>query len=112
MLIAGFVACTASANQITIGDLQEICTARDDGSKNACSFYILGVTEGASTAAALVGDRTHFCIPEGLSSVAMEFTVKKAIGEDLMVYPADRSLAAVGFVAAAMQRAYPCRRSN
>lgn len=108
-LIAGAIN-PAAARQMTVGDLQKICTAPDGASKNACQFYILGVTEGASTAAGIASDKTHFCIPEGVSASAMEFIVKKAIGQDLMFFPKDRDLAAGGFVAAAMLRAYPCQR--
>ena len=31
---------TASAAQMTVGDLQEICIAHDEGSTNACKFYL------------------------------------------------------------------------
>jgi hypothetical protein len=107
LLIAGATG-PVSAHQMTVGDLQEICTARDQGNKKACQFYILGVTEGASTAAGVAEDKAHFCIPGGITASAMEFATKKAIGEDLMFYPADRDLAAAGFVAAVMQKSFPC----
>jgi hypothetical protein len=97
---------------MTTGDLQEICIGRDEGSKNACKFYILGVTEGTSVAAGVANDKAHFCIPEGVSASAMELVVKMAIGQDLMVFPADRDIPAVSFVAAAMQKAFPCGPST
>lgn len=75
-------------------------------------FYILGVTEGTSVAAGVANDKAHFCIPEGVSASAMELVVKMAIGQDLMVFPADREIPAVSFVAAAMQKAFPCGPST
>ena len=38
----------AIAGQMSVGDLLKLCTSPDEGDKNACTFYILGVTEGAS----------------------------------------------------------------
>jgi hypothetical protein len=101
-----------ASSQMTLADLQQLCTADDDGSRHACLFYILGVTEGASTAAGVAGDKAHFCIPEGVSATAMEFVVKKSMGEDLMLFPKDRTMPAVSFVAAAMLRAYPCGKAK
>jgi Ssp1 endopeptidase immunity protein Rap1a len=103
---------SAAVHQMTVDDLQQICTAPDNGNKRACQFCILGVTEGMSTAAGVLGDKTRFCVPEGVSAAAMEFAVKKTIGEDLMFFPADRDLAAAGFVAAAILKAFPCHQSK
>ena len=50
--------------------------------------------------------------PVGVPLIALESLIEKAIEEDLMLYPADRDLGAVGLVTAAAQKAYPCRRSN
>ena len=42
--------------QMTVGDLQKLCTSSDEGDKVACTFYILGVTEGTSLASNSVKD--------------------------------------------------------
>ena len=100
----------ALAGQMTVSNLQEICSRSDKDSKKACDYYILGVTEGINKAATFVGDKkTTFCIPESVSLITLESLIKKTIEEDLMVYPADRDLAAVAFVLEATQKAYPCR---
>jgi hypothetical protein len=100
----------AETGPMTVADLQEFCTASDEGSKSACRFYIYGVVQGARLAAGVAGDKTHFCIPDDLSSPAMEMIVKVAIGQNLMLFPADRDLEASGFVGAAIQKAFPCNR--
>jgi hypothetical protein len=95
---------------MTVGDLQEFCTASDAGGKAACQFFIFGVAMGVRLAAATLGDKTHYCIPDDLSSAAMELAVKLAIGQDLMIFPADRDLEASGFVGAALIKAFPCSK--
>jgi hypothetical protein len=77
---------------MTVADLQQFCTASDDGSKNACRFFIFGVAQGMRLVAAAVGDKTHVCIPDDLSAAGMELAVKLAIGQDLLVFPADKHL--------------------
>jgi len=94
---------------MTVSNLQEICSRSDKDSKKSCDYYILGVTEGINKAAAFVGDKKTFCIPESVSLITLESLIKKTIEEDLMVYPADRDLAAIAFVLEATQKAYPCR---
>jgi hypothetical protein len=101
---------SAETGAMTVGDLQEFCTASDAGSKSACQFFIYGVVQGTRLAAGVVGDKTHFCIPDDLSSQTMVMIVKQSIGQDLMVFPADRDLEASGFIGAAMQKAFPCDR--
>jgi hypothetical protein len=85
-----------AAKIMTVGDLQEFCTASDDGDKSACRFFIFGVAQGLRLAAATLGDKTRYCIPDDLSAGAMELAVKLAIGQDLMVFPKDRDLEASG----------------
>jgi hypothetical protein len=58
----------AETGPMTVADLQEFCTASDEGSKNACRFFIFGVGQGVRLAAAVAGDKTHFCIPDDLSA--------------------------------------------
>jgi hypothetical protein len=100
----------AQDSQMKLSDLMDICTGRDAGSQSACRFYILGVTEGASIGAGVAKDESHFCIPEGVSSQNMVLIVKKAMSIDLAAFPKDKEMPAVSFVAAAMMKAYPCRK--
>jgi Rap1a immunity proteins len=99
----------ALAGQMTVSNLREVCSRSDKDSKKSCDYYILGVAEGINKAATLIGDKKIFCIPESVSLITLESLIKKTIEEDLMVYPADRDLAAVAFVLEATQKAYPCR---
>jgi hypothetical protein len=99
----------AHAAQMKLSDLNEICASTDNGDKNACQFYILGVTEGTSIAAGVANDKAHFCIPEGLSSTDMVTIVKRAMTKDLAAFPNDKDMPAVSFVAAVMMKAYPCK---
>ena len=100
---------SAEHEGLSVSNLRQICAPSDNRSGEACGYYILGVTEGV---AASIGDKTQFCVPGGVSLITLESLIEKAIEEDLMLYPADRDLAAVGLVTAAVQKAYPCRRSN
>ena len=54
----------SEAQSMTVGDLQEFCTASDDGSKAACRFFIFGVAQGVRLAAAALGEKTHYCFPD------------------------------------------------
>lgn len=103
----------ASDGAMNVGDLQTICTAPDSESRTACRIYILGITQGINLGLAIADGKTKArrpCIPDDVSSTALEFAVKKAIGEDLMFYPKDRSLDAAGFVGGAITKTFPCER--
>lgn len=99
---------STQAAQMTLSDLRDICAGTDEVSTAACKFYILGVTEGAGIGAGIANDKTHFCITEGVSSQKMVLIVKKAMAQDLAVFPQDKDMPAVSFVAASMQQAFPC----
>ena len=99
---------TASADQMIVADLYGFCTSKDNLVHNACSFYILGVFEGAQVAAGVVGDNTHFCVPEKLSSSAMEMIVRKDMGADLALFPDDKKIPAISFVTSVIVKEFPC----
>src|ERR1017187_6558628 len=93
LLLAAATSCAVMGGQMTVGDLQKLCTSSDEGDKVACTFYILGVTEGTSLAANSVKDSSGefreiknkpICVPDGISGKALELVVKMSIGEDLM----------------------------
>ena len=107
----------AAAAQMKLGDLYNLCTSPNESNKSACTFYILGVFEGAQIGGGTVQDKSgyfqeakdkRFCVPEGLTSAAMELTVKMKMGADLAVYPEDRDMPAVSFVAAIIAKQFPC----
>ncbi len=101
----------AASEQVSVGELRDYCSARDEASKNACRFFILGVAQGAGLAAGEARDRTHFCIPEDSSTDELLMVVKRAMAKDLAAFPRDLNKQAVSLVGAAMMQAYPCRRT-
>ena len=85
-----------AAEQMKVVDLYTMCTSSKPTDKTACTFYILGVFEGAGLVASTVKDKAGtfrdvkekpFCVPEEMTSTAMELTVKMKMGEDLAVFP-------------------------
>jgi hypothetical protein len=119
-VLAAMMALNASASYaqdeaMTVGDLQTICTSTDTESKSACRFYILGVTQGIDMGMSMADGKTQGgrpCVPPNASSFALEFAVKRTLGEDLMLFPNDRKLDASGFVGAAIIKTFPCRKPN
>ncbi len=115
--IAAVFSFQASAGQMTLGDLHRTCTSDDEGDKAACTFYILGVSEGVSLATSAVADASGsfreikdkpICLPEGISGKALELVVKMAMGQDLAVFPKDRDLPAVSFVMVVIRKQFAC----
>ena len=115
IFLAGF---HAGAAQMTVGDLLKMCTSTDAGDNIACTFYILGVTQGANLVATTAKDASGefreiknkpFCLPDDISSKALEFVVRMKMGEDLAVFPKDGELPAVSFVVAVINKNFPCQ---
>lgn len=113
--------CNAVAAQMTVGDMLKLCTSSKGSDKSACGFYILGVTEGASLGSGAAKDKAGtyrevkdkpLCVPEGVTSTAIEFLVKKSMGEDLALFPADNNLPAVSFVVAVISKQFPCEKPH
>ena len=103
---------TAIADQMTVADLQQICSGKDIESQSACRFFILGVVEGASLGTELKTVGGPLCIAPGVSSSALVASVKKMMQAVLIAYPEDKSLPAAGFVAAAAMKSYPCEKAK
>ena len=59
VMLGTFLCDPAAAAQMTLGDLYKLCTSANEGDKTACTFYILGVFEGAALAGATVQDKTR-----------------------------------------------------
>ena len=120
-ILGTFLCYPAVAAQMTLGDLYKLCTSSNEGDKTACRFYILGVFEGAQIVGATVEDKSgsfqeakdkRFCVPEDLTSAAMELTVKMRMGEDLALYPEDRDMPAVSFVTSVIYKQFPCQKTK
>jgi hypothetical protein len=54
----------------------------------------------------------RFCVPEGLTSAAMELTIIMKMGADIAVYPQDRDMPAVSFITAVIAREFPCPKTK
>ena len=110
-----FISTGASAQDaaMAVGELQQICLGSSAESKAACRFYILGISQGITLGMSIADGKTQGgrpCVPENISSAALELVVKMKIGEDLMVFPDDRKLEASGFVGAVFIKSFPCRK--
>ena len=118
LLLVTVVSC--DAEQMRVQDLYKMCTSSTQTDKSACTFYILGVFEGAGLVAGTVKGKSGefqeakeklFCVPEGMSSTAMELVIKMKMGEDyLAVFPKDRDLPAVSFLIAIIAHEFPCKK--
>jgi hypothetical protein len=117
----GFFALTfvsaSAAQRVTLANLYNSCTSSSDGEKATCKYYILGVFEGAQLTGESIQDKSgklrelsekRYCVPEALSPEAIELTVKMKMGQDLAVFPQDRTMPAVSFVTAVMANAFSC----
>jgi hypothetical protein len=102
----------ANADQMTLSDLYGFCTSKDASVHNSCKFYILGIFEGVQVASGVLKDNSHFCVPEQLSSSAMELVVRKDMGADLAVYPDDGKMPAASFVAGVIAKEFSCARAK
>ena len=102
----------ALADQMTVSDLQQLCSGKDVESQSACRFFILGVVEGTSLGTGVKTGAGPLCIAPEVPSTALVASVKKMMQADLVAYPEDRSLAAAGFVIAAEMKSHPCKKSN
>jgi Rap1a immunity proteins len=94
---------------MTAGKLQEFCSSKDAAIRNACRFYILGVSETLMIAKGVGADKARPCIPDGLPEADMVAAYQKAVAVDFVAFPQDRDLPAVSMLSAVMLRAYPCK---
>jgi hypothetical protein len=120
-MLGTFFCDSATAAQMNLADLYKLCTSANESDKTACTFYILGVFGGAWIGGGTVQDKSgnfqeakdkRFCVPEGLTSAAMELTIKMKMGADLAVYPEDRDIPAVSFVAGVIARQFSCQKTK
>jgi hypothetical protein len=103
--------CQMKAQQLKLSDLSEFCSSSDSGAQMACRFYIFGAMEGLHIgAAATASNHSHFCVPEGVSISDIDQKVKTLMKQDLDLFPKDRDMPAVSFIAAVIEKAYPCKR--
>lgn len=111
----------AQVAQMTVGELYQFCTSSHQADKNACTFYILGVFEGLQIGGEAEQDKAgkfrfskdkRFCVPDGLTSSAMELIVRMKMGGDLALFPQDRDLPAVSFITAVVSQQFPCHKPS
>lgn len=105
-----------NGDAMTAGDLQKICTSTSAESKAACRFYILGITQGLRLGMSIAEGKTKAgrpcCIPDNISSSALEIAVKIKVGQDLMVFPEDKNLDASGLIGAILVNTFPCQKKH
>ena len=102
------------SRQFTVEDLKQLCDSRDDGKKLGCLSYIMGASEGLQIGAASESGpaKTHYCIPVGISFNSLALSVRLKIAGDLVMFPADKDMAAVSFIAASLTEDFPCKDSD
>jgi hypothetical protein len=101
---------TQADTRFKVSGLSDIC--RLDPADGSCRFYIFGVMEGLGLGSAVeaTSEKKHFCIPEGVTSYDVTGLVKTFMKLDLAKYPEDNDMPAVSFVAAILQKTYPCQK--
>ena len=118
VFLLGLIACyPAGAAQMTVADLQKLCTNPIEEGRVACSFYIWGVTEGADLgggseeyAPGKFREKSNktICLPESVGKSDMQQIVTDAIARDLVRFPEDSTMPAVSFVMGVVARKFPC----
>jgi hypothetical protein len=103
---------------MTLGDLREMCAAKDAVEQAACRFFILGAFQGLGLAgAATPGAGGHFnermegktfCIPDDLPQSVMVQKVISFADADVKVFPDDANMPAISFVGTVITKSYPC----
>jgi hypothetical protein len=119
VLLAVADAPCAAAQHLTAGDLHGWCDSDDLHLRNLCRFYILGAFEGfdfgSSATQAGVGKfvpkaNPDICIPRDIQQSQMVALFQEAAGRLARTYPDDLKAPAMSVLAAAISRAFPCRR--
>ncbi len=126
LFLTSAVACVllsapAYAEDFSLGALYKTCTSSAADDKTACRFYIYGVFEGAKLVGASVqtadgkmqeATEKRFCVPDEMTSEAMELLIKRNMGADLAVYPDDGRMPAVSFISSVIQVSFPCKNKK
>ena len=105
----------AANADFTLGDLQKICLDPNTENQAVCRFYIFGVSQGIGLGLDMADGKTKGgrpCIPDGISSPALESAIRMRMGELLTVYPNDAKLEASGGIGALLVNLFPCRAGN
>ena len=103
---------TACAQEMTAGDLLDLCNSPTPLVRRTCSRYILGIVQGVGLADAVTGKRSLFCVPEGVTEDRMMLVFLNVANTLRVAYPKDMELAAPGIVGAAMRKTFPCAGSR
>ena len=119
LIIALVASGAAAADELTAGDLQSFCNARDEMIQAACRFFILGAVQGISLGDGSVSDgsghyvprnKTHFCIPDNTPQSQMITVFQTTIQEVARAHPEDLKLPAISVLDATLSRAFPCAK--
>jgi len=101
-------AAPAESSAMKVSDLNAFCSSGNEPAETACRFYIFGAFQGLHLASLAAQDNKHFCLPEDTHQSDMVKLVRNALTLDLAKFPQDKDLDAIGFIAAVLQRSYPC----
>jgi hypothetical protein len=107
-LAAFSITAGAADGPMTTGELHSFCNSTDVRVQKQCSLYILGVVQGATLAAGLAKDASHFCVPDDIGERELVAIFQKTALDLKRVYPDDMKLPAVSAVVAAISRHFPC----
>ena len=112
LILLAFAKPAEAAAQMTIADLGQMCNSSDAVDDAACRFFILGVIEGTTLGTPHRAGGHLLCIAPGTSIVDLRRVVTEAITADLAAFPGHKSVVAVGFVAGAAMKAFPCHKGH
>lgn len=116
-----FLASSAANAEELSGQLYAMCTSKDEVATTACRFFIVGVVQGIGYGdSSVMGpdshlrqrSTTHFCIPDDMRQSQMVSVFQNTVRLLVTKYPEDLKSPAVSIVDAAMDRAFPCAKSN
>lgn len=102
------------ADQLTAGELQQICSSQKLDVDAPCRFYIMGIVQGITIGIGMADGRAGGkpCIPDNLPISKLETVVKAQLGADLQVNPDDKTLPASSFVGAVIAQTFKCQRAH
>jgi len=102
------------AEQMTAGDLQQICSSQKLDVDAPCRFYIMGIVQGITIGLGMADGQAggRPCIPDDLPMAKLETVVKAQLGADLMVNPQDKELPASSLVGAVIATTFKCKRAR
>lgn len=96
------------AASLTTAELYAMCGKPDDASQAACRFYILGTAEGAEISWLSGQRKPLFCVPDGVTSLAMERAFVTSVAQRALDHPELAGVSAVASVLFAFEHQFDC----